>query len=103
VAPLNPLLGIDAAVNRRTLDGKNPKGWFAAQKVTVAEAIEAYTLGSAFGAGREKDLGSLEVGKRADLVVLSRDVLAKKELNRIADTRVLITAAGGRIVFERKP
>ena len=101
VAPLNPLLGIDAAVNRRTLDGKHPKGWFAEQKISVAEAIEAYTLGSAYAAFQEKDRGSLEVGKLADLVVLSRDILAESERDRIAATQVLTTIVGGKIVHER--
>ena len=54
VAPLNPLLGIDAAVNRRTLDGKHPEGWFPEQKITVAEAVEAYTLTSAYAASRRR-------------------------------------------------
>jgi len=103
VTPLNPLLGIDAAVNRRTLDGKNPKGWFPQQKITVAEAIEAYTLGSAYAAFQEKDRGSLEVGKLADLVVLSRDILDDSERDRIADTQVLFTIVGGKIVYEKKP
>jgi predicted amidohydrolase YtcJ len=101
VAPLNPLLGIDAAVNRRTLDGKHPKGWFAQQKISVAEAIEAFTLGSAYAAFQEKDRGSLEVGKLADLVVLSRDILADSERDRIAVAQVLTTMVGGKIVYER--
>jgi predicted amidohydrolase YtcJ len=102
VAPLDPLLGIDAAVNRRTLDGKHPKGWFSEQKITVAEAIEAYTLGSAHAAGQEKERGTVEVGKLADLVVLSRDILAKEEQDRIADTKVEITIVGGKVVYESK-
>ena len=102
VAPLNPLLGIDAAVNRRTLDGKHPRGWFAEQKISVAEAIEAYTLTSAYAAFQEKDRGSLEKGKLADLVVLSRDILAKDEQDRIADTEVLLTVVGGRVVHEKQ-
>jgi predicted amidohydrolase YtcJ len=101
VAPLDPLLGIDAAVHRRTLDGKHPKGWFAAQKISVEEAIEGYTLGSAFAAGQEKERGSVQVGKLADLVVLSRDILAKGEIDRISETKVEITILGGRVVYER--
>ena len=101
VAPLNPLLGLDAAVNRRTLDGKHPKGWFAEQKITVAEAIEAYTLGSAYAGFQEKDRGSIAVGKLADLVVLSRDVLAEKERDHIAETEVEMTILGGKIVFAK--
>src|SRR5882672_4432971 len=102
VAPLSPILGIDAAVNRRTLDGKHPKGWFPDQKITVAEAIEAYTLTSAYAAFEEKDRGSLEVGKLADFVVLSRDILAAAERDYIARTEVLMTVVGGRVAHERK-
>ena len=101
VAPLNPLLGIDAAVNRRTLDGKHPQGWFPEQKIGVAEAVEAYTLTSAYAAFQEKERGSLEKGKLADLVVLSRDVLAKGEQERIADTEVILTVVGGKVVYEK--
>jgi predicted amidohydrolase YtcJ len=101
VAPLNPLVGIDAAVNRRTLDGKHPGGWFPQQKISVADAIEAYTLGSAYAAFQEKDRGSLEAGKLADMVVLSRDILAESEHDRIADTEVQATIVGGRMVYER--
>src|SRR5262245_888725 len=101
VAPLNPILGIDAAVNRRTLDGKHPAGWFPEQKITVAEALDAYGMGSAFAAGREKELGSVEVGKLADLVVLSRDILAEKERDGIASIEVLKTIVGGKVVYEK--
>jgi predicted amidohydrolase YtcJ len=101
VAPLNPLLGIDAAVNRRTLDGKHPGGWFPEQKIGVADAVAAYTLGSAYAAFQEKDRGSLEVGKLADFVILSRDILADSERDHIADTVVLATIVGGRIVYEK--
>ena len=101
VAPLNPLWGIDAAVNRRTLDGKHPQGWFPEQRITVREAIEAYTLGSAYAAFQEKDLGTLETGKLADLAVLSRDILADTERDNIASTDVLLTMVGGRVVYEK--
>lgn len=103
VAPIHPLLGIDGAVNRRTLDGKHPGGWFPEQRITVAEAIEAYTLTSAYAAFQEKDRGSLEPGKLADLVVLSRDILADSERDRIARTDILLTMVGGRIVYEKQP
>jgi predicted amidohydrolase YtcJ len=96
------LLGIDAAVNRRTLDGKNPKGWFPEQKITVAEAVQAYTLTSAYAAFEERDRGSLEVGKLADLAVLSRDILADSERDHIADTEVVMTIVGGKVVFEKR-
>jgi predicted amidohydrolase YtcJ len=101
VAPLEPLLGIDAAVNRRTLDSKHPEGWFPEQRIGVAEAIEAYTLTSAYAAFEEKERGSLEPGKAADLVVLSRDILAAGERDRIADTQILLTMVGGNVVYEK--
>jgi predicted amidohydrolase YtcJ len=102
VAPLDVLAGIDGAVNRRTLDGKHPDGWFPEQRITVAEAIEAYTLGSAYGAFEEKDRGSIRAGKLADLVILSRDILDPAERDKIADTRVQTTIVGGKVVYERK-
>jgi predicted amidohydrolase YtcJ len=101
VAPLSPILGIDAAVNRRTLDGKHPGGWFPQQRITVAEAIEAYTLTSAYAAFQEKTRGSLEVGKLADLVVLGRDILAPSQRDHIAETDVVLTMVGGRIVYQK--
>jgi predicted amidohydrolase YtcJ len=101
VAPLSPILGIDAAVNRRTLDGKNPHGWFGEQKIGVTDALEAYTLTSAFAAFEEADRGSLQPGKLADLVVVSRDILAGKERDHLAETEVLMTVVGGKIVYEK--
>src|SRR5262249_28941073 len=100
VAPLSPILGIDAAVNRRTLDGKHPKGWFPEQRIGVAEAVEAYTLNSAYAGFEEKDRGSIEPGKLADLVVLSRDILAEKERDHLADAAVVMTIVGGKVVYE---
>ncbi len=102
VAPLDPLLGIDAAVHRRTLDGKHLQSWFAEQKIPVEAAIEAYTLGSAYAGGQEKERGSITVGKLADMVVLSRDILAKGQSDRIAQTKVEVTIVGGKVVYEQK-
>jgi len=97
VAPMDPVLGIYAAVTRRTLDGKHPSGWIAEQKISVAEAIHAYTVGSAYASFEEKIKGSLEAGKLADLVVLSRDIL-QIDAKEIPDTKVVATMVGGRIV-----
>ncbi|QJW99949.1 amidohydrolase [Frigoriglobus tundricola] len=102
VAPLDPLPGIDAAVNRRPLDGGHPDGWFPEQRITVAEAVRAYTLGSAFAGFQEKDRGTITVGKLADFVLLSRDIFAAAEKDRIADTKVTMTVVSGKVVFERK-
>ncbi|MFO1063180.1 MAG: amidohydrolase [Pirellulales bacterium] len=71
VAPLDPIQGIAAAVTRRTLDGAHPDGWVPEQKITVEEAVRAYTLGSAYAEFTEQDKGSLAVGKLVDLVILS--------------------------------
>ena len=102
VAPMEPLMGIYAAVTRRTLDGKRPGGWIPEQKITVAEAVRAFTLGSAYAAFDEKRKGSLEPGKLADLVVLSDDIF-RIEPAAIEKTRVVMTIFDGRVVYERKP
>ena len=74
VAPLDPLLGIYAAVTRRTLDGKNPGGWVPEQKITVEEALRAYTAGNAYGVFAERKRGKLAPGYLADIVVLDQDL-----------------------------
>jgi len=102
VAPLDPLQGIYAAVTRRTLDGKNPDGWFPEQKISLAEAIEAYTAGSAYAEFAEKEKGSLTPGKLADIVVLDSDLFALPA-EKLKDVRVSATIVGGRVVYEAKP
>ena len=99
VAPLNPLLGVYAAVTRATLDGKNPNGWFPEQKLTVAEAIEAYTMGSAYAEFQEKEKGSITPGKLADMVRLSDDIFSI-ESEKIRDVKVLNTFVGGKLVWD---
>jgi predicted amidohydrolase YtcJ len=101
VAPMVPLAGIYAAVTRRTLDGKNPGGWIPEQKITVAEAVRAYTVGSAFAEREESIKGSIEPGKLADLVVLSEDIFAIDPAE-IINTRVDMTVFDGRIEYERR-
>lgn len=98
VAPLNPLLGLYAAVTRATLDGKNPGGWIPNEKITLPQAIEAYTMGSAYAEFSEKQKGSLTPGKLADVVVLDQDLFAIPA-ERIKDVNVLYTIAGGKIVY----
>jgi predicted amidohydrolase YtcJ len=101
VAPMVPLMGIYAAATRRTLDGKHPDGWVPEQKITVAEAIRAYTMGSAYASFEEKIKGSIEPGKLADLVVLSDDILSIDPV-AIAKTKVQITVFDGKVIYERK-
>jgi predicted amidohydrolase YtcJ len=74
VAPPTPIEGIYAAVTRRTLDGKHPGGWIPEQKISVEEALRAYTLDAAYASFCESDLGSLEPGKLADMVIVDRDL-----------------------------
>jgi predicted amidohydrolase YtcJ len=102
VAPMEPLLGIYAAVTRRTLDGAHPDGWVPAQKISVAEAVRAYTWGSAYASGEETRKGTLQVGRLADLVVLSDDIFAI-EPSAIADARVELTMLGGEVVYAGTP
>ncbi|MFY9532103.1 MAG: amidohydrolase family protein [Candidatus Acidiferrales bacterium] len=99
VAPLNPLLGVYAAVTRATLDGKNPNGWFPEQKLTVAEAVEAYTMGSAYAEFQENEKGSIAPGKLADMVLLSDDIFAI-DPPKIRDVKVLKTFVGGKLVWD---
>ncbi len=102
VAPMAPLMGIYAAVTRRTLDGKHPNGWIPEQKISVAEAVRAYTMGSAYASFEEKIKGSIEPGKLADLVVLSGDIFSIDPV-KIADTKVFLTIFDGRIIFGKDP
>jgi hypothetical protein len=99
VAPLNPMLGVYAAVTRATLDGKNPNGWFPEQKLTVAESVEAYTMGSAYAEFQDHEKGSISVGKLADMVILSDDIFTIDPV-KIRDVKVLRTIVGGRTVYE---
>jgi predicted amidohydrolase YtcJ len=99
VAPLDPLLTVYAAVTRATLDGRNPNGWFPEQKLSVAEAIEAYTMGSAYAEFQEKEKGSITPGKLADMVLLSDDIFSIVP-EKIREVRVLKTFVGGRLVFD---
>ena len=98
VAPLSPILGIHAAVTRATIDGKNPGGWVPEQKTTVEEALRAYTSSSAYAEFGEKNKGSLEAGKLADVVVLSQDIFKIKPED-IQKTAIVFTISGGRVVF----
>jgi predicted amidohydrolase YtcJ len=99
VAPLNPMLTLYAATTRATLDGKNPNGWFPEQKLSIKEAIEAYTMGSAYAEFQENEKGSITAGKLADVVLLSDDVLSI-DLVKIRDVKVLKTWVGGKLVYD---
>ena len=100
VAPATPLEGIYAALTRRTLDGANPDGWFPEQKISLEQALRAYTIDAAYAEFQEKEKGSLSVGKFADFVVLDRD-LTRIPAPEIRDAHVRLTVVGGRVVFDR--
>jgi predicted amidohydrolase YtcJ len=99
VAPLDPILTLYAAVTRATLDGKNPQGWFPEQKLSIQEAIATYTMGSAYAEFQERDKGSIEPGKLADMVLLSQDVLNIAPA-AIRDTHILKTWLGGVDIYD---
>jgi predicted amidohydrolase YtcJ len=100
VAPPTPLEGIYAAVTRRTLDDRNPNGWVPEQKISVEEAVRAYTLGAAYASFEEDIKGVLAPGKLADFVVLDRNIFEIPP-EEIRNVRVMTTVVGGQKVFER--
>ncbi|NOZ61354.1 MAG: amidohydrolase family protein [Calditrichaeota bacterium] len=100
VAPPNPIMGIYAAVTRRTLDGKHSDGWIAEQKISVEQALRAYTINAAYASFDEKIKGSLEPGKLADLVILDQDIFAIPP-EQIRNVQVVMTIVGGKIVFQK--
>ncbi len=97
VAPPSAIEGIYAAVTRRTLDDKNPDGWFPEQKIAVEEALRAYTVNAAYAEFAERDKGSLEVGKLADFALIDRD-LTTTPSSELRNARVVLTVVGGKVV-----
>jgi hypothetical protein len=97
--PIDPLLGIYAAVTRQTLEGEPEAGWYPGERIGVAPAIEAYTLSNAWASFEEDTRGSIAPGKLADLVVLDRDVL-ERPAEELKQARVLYTLVGGEVVYE---
>jgi predicted amidohydrolase YtcJ len=95
----NPLLGIYAAVTRMTPDGFPKGGWGPEQRMTRQEAIRSYTAAAAYAAFEEADKGSLETGKLADAVLLSRDIMTIPA-PELLDTQVLFTMIGGKLVYQ---
>ncbi|MBE3111568.1 MAG: amidohydrolase family protein, partial [Acidobacteria bacterium] len=97
VAPLSPVLGIYAAVTRRTLDGKKPGGWVPEEKISVEEAVRAYTANGAYAEFAEAAKGTIQAGKLADMVVLDRDIFTMPP-EEIAGVKVTMTVFDGKIV-----
>jgi predicted amidohydrolase YtcJ len=100
VAPATPLEGIYAAVTRRTLDGAHAGGWVPAQKITVEEALRAYTSTGAYAEFQESEKGTLITGKLADFVLIDRD-LTTIPPEMLREAHVVMTVVGGRVVYER--
>jgi predicted amidohydrolase YtcJ len=100
VAPPTPLEGIYAAATRRTLDDRNPGGWVPEQKITVEDALRAYTRGSAFASFDEKEKGFLAPGALADFAIIDRD-LTRIAPETIRDAHIVLTAVGGKVVYEK--
>jgi predicted amidohydrolase YtcJ len=98
VVTLNPWEGVQNAVTREDVNGKPPGGWVPNERVSLAQAIEAYTLGAAFAGRREKTEGSLEAGKLADLILLDQNLFEIDPL-KIGKTQVLLTMVGGKTVY----
>jgi hypothetical protein len=101
---LNPVYGLYAAVSRQTLTGEPAAGWFPDQRLTIEEAIEAYTRGPAWASFEEDIKGTLSVGKLADIAVFDLDLVAigRTDPRRILKAQTLYTVAGGRLVYERR-
>ena len=97
---MDPLLGIYAAVTRRTLDGANPEGWVPEEKISVEEAVTAYTGAAAYACYKEDSIGDLRPGKYADLVVLSDDIFRIDPIE-IENVQVDLTFIEGEIVYRR--
>lgn len=99
VVTINPWPGVQTAVTRQTSEGKPEGGFVPAQRLSLEQAIEAYTMGAAYGGKREKTEGSIEPGKLADLILLEQD-LFKTDPHEIDKTRVLMTMVGGKVVYQ---
>ena len=99
VVTLNPWEGVQTAVTRQTSEGQPEAGFVPEQRLTVAQVIDGYTLGAAVAGRREKSEGSLEVGKLADLIILSQNIF-DVEPRKIGATKVVTTIVGGRIVYQ---
>jgi hypothetical protein len=102
VAPLDPLLGLYAALTRRTIDGKHPDGWVPEERITLPEALRAYTAGNAYGLYAETVFGTLAPRFAADVVVLDRD-LFRVPAESLGAAKVRYTIVGGKVVYRRQP
>lgn len=96
----NPMRGLHNAVNRRTIDGLPENGWVPEQKISLFEALKAYTQGGAYSSFEEKIKGKIEAGYLADLIVLSQNLFEIPQMD-IYKTKVLMTMVDGKIVYNK--
>jgi predicted amidohydrolase YtcJ len=99
IVTLNPWEGVQTAVTRQTADGKPAGGFVPSQRLTVAQAVEGYTIDAAYAGRREKTEGSIETGKVGDIIIVDRNIF-EIEPHNIGETKVVITIVGGKIVYE---
>jgi predicted amidohydrolase YtcJ len=97
----NPMLGFYAAITRQDPKGQPPGGWMPEERLSREEMLKSFTFNAAYAAHAENDLGSLEVGKLADMVLLDKNVMTI-EPAEILSTRPLLTIVGGEVTFERQ-
>ena len=95
---MRPWDGLQTAVTRQTADGQPPGGWIPQERITLPQAIAAYTIGAAYGGKREATEGSFDVGKVADLVILADDIF-KTDAHQIHNAKVALTMVGGKVVY----
>jgi len=101
VVTIDPWLGMQVAVTRQDIEGRPAGGWLPQQRLSVADAVYAYTMGGAFAMRRETEEGSIEIGKLADLILVSQNIF-EVEPGKIAETKSVLTMVGGRVVFESR-
>ena len=102
VEPINPYLGLYAAVTRQSTEGEPAGGWWPQERLTIEDAIRCYTAEGAYASFEEKEKGQIAPGMLADLVVHSRDLLTIPP-PEILQAEVLMTVLGGQVVYERGP
>ncbi len=100
IVDLNPMLGIYRALTRKHEDGTPSGGWNPQEKISLADSLIHYTKTSAYGNFREHDLGTIETGKKADLVVLDRNIF-EVDSEEILETDVWMTVMDGEVIFEK--
>jgi predicted amidohydrolase YtcJ len=98
----NPFHGLAVAVSRQDAQGKPPRGWLAKEKLTMEQALAAFTSDAAYAGFAEKQIGRLAPGMAADFILLDRDIMRERDQRRVRGTQVLETWVGGEQVWARE-